>query len=478
MKKRSLIFVLTLLLLMSSPLVHEEDPWQSDGIIVEPLHISESEEAIDDERAPSLRRSSRLAGKGNAPSIDDWPLPKLLEFLFSNDVTAPVGASHRELFALFLNCAGFPPVDQRPVSAPRKAPVKRKHCSQNAVVAPTPAAAPPAKRARASASAVASTAPANDAVLAALSSIQASLSSLNSRIQTLETTATPSSSSAFQTAVFTSREPAASSSTQASDVTPAPLDGISIPRRTLGNAVPISTGVPFYPPAAAISCNLRSQILAGNDVNLVKILLCSDFTDKRVVDCGDVSVMLKDSDPRLSKTLTLAEFIVAFGVFRDVICEVFPSRRAELDTYLAIIADLAMTYGGTLFYEYHKSFSAKAAMFIQRFNQRLDWSVVDLALISRHCTGRQALSCSICGSFSHSLNMCPKSVAIVHPPAGPKTDEDKVTPFWTPMCHNFNENVCKFVNCKYIHACSYCGDSHPKSVCPRRTRLVRKEKRK
>ncbi|XP_073318232.1 uncharacterized protein [Pagrus major] len=251
---------------MSSPLVHDdEDPWQSDGIMVEPHRVSESEEAIDEERAPSsLRRSSRLAGKGTgqiAPSIDDWPIPKLLEFLFCNDVSAPVGASHRELFALFLNCAGFPPVVQRPV-----AQSKRKHWSQNSVVAPTPAAAPPAKRARAPATAVASSAPANDAILAALSSIQSSLSSMNSRIQTLEAAAVPSTSSAFQAAVFTSREPAAaaaSSATQFSDVTPAPLDGISIPRRILGSAVPISTGVPFYPPAAAISFNLRNQILAA-----------------------------------------------------------------------------------------------------------------------------------------------------------------------------------------------------------------------
>ncbi|XP_073350214.1 uncharacterized protein [Pagrus major] len=276
---------------MSSPLVHDdEDPWQSDGIMVEPHRVSESEEAIDEERAPSsLRRSSRLAGKGTgqiAPSIDDWPIPKLLEFLFCNDVSAPVGASHRELFALFLNCAGFPPVVQRPVSAPtvsatsvsvpsaaappvsapRKAQSKHKHWSQNSVVAPTPAAAPPAKRARAPATAVASSAPANDAILAALSSIQSSLSSMNSRIQTLEAAAVPSTSSAFQAAVFTSREPAAaaaSSATQFSDVTPAPLDGISIPRRILGSAVPISTGVPFYPPAAAISFNLRNQILAA-----------------------------------------------------------------------------------------------------------------------------------------------------------------------------------------------------------------------
>lgn len=140
----------------------------------------------------------------------------------------------------------------------------------------------------------------------------------------------------------------------------------------MGSAVPVSTGAPFFPPSAAISHQLRSQIIAGNDVNLVKILLGPELSDRRVVDCGDVSVMLKDNDPRLSKTLTLAEFVVAFGVYRDIICEVFPSRRAELDTYLAIIADFAVTYGGTLFYEYHKSFSAKAAML---FNDSIrDWT--------------------------------------------------------------------------------------------------------
>lgn len=64
-----------------------------------------------------------------------------------------------------------------------------------------------------------------------------------------------------------------------------------------------------------------------------------------------VSVILKDSDLRLTKSLTMAEFNVAFGVFRDVICEAYPERRKELHSYLAIISDLAMSYGGTLFYE-------------------------------------------------------------------------------------------------------------------------------
>lgn len=148
----------------------------------------------------------------------------------------------------------------------------------------------------------------------------------------------------------------------------------------------------------------------------------------------------------------------------------YPNRRAELDTYLSIIADLALSYGGTLFYDYHRSFSAKAAMFIQKFNQRLDWSVIDLALVSRHFTGHQVLSCSICGSFSHYSNLCPKSIY------APKSEnQSKVKSLITRLCYNFNENVCRFYNSKFVHACSYCGDGHPKSVCPRRARLLKKK---
>lgn len=70
------------------------------------------------------------------------------------------------------------------------------------------------------------------------------------------------------------------------------------PHRSLTTAINApSTGPSFFPPAFAISPHMQAQILAGNDINLVKIL------------------------------------------------------------------------------------------YIQRFNQRIDWSVINLALISRHFTG-------------------------------------------------------------------------------------------
>lgn len=47
----------------------------------------------------------------------------------------------------------------------------------------------------------------------------------------------------------------------------------------------------------------------------------------------------------LSKTLTLAELLlVAISETR----EVYPERRSELNTYLAIISDLAVFYGGSV----------------------------------------------------------------------------------------------------------------------------------
>ena len=128
------------------------------------------------------------------------------------------------------------------------------------------------------------------------------------------------------------------------------------------------------------------------DVNLDQILLgATNLLDRRVVDYGEVSVFLKGSDPRMSKNLTLAEFCVAFRVYRDTLCE---ACVVEMDDNLAIICDLALRCGGSLFYEYHKCLSSKAALHLQKWNKRLDWSVRDLDLVSRVFTGHMPLSCT------------------------------------------------------------------------------------
>ncbi|XP_018549880.1 uncharacterized protein LOC108895509 [Lates calcarifer] len=43
----------------------------------------------------------------------------------------------------------------------------------------------------------------------------------------------------------------------------------------------------------------------------------------------------------------------------------------------------------------------------------------------------------------------------------------------TPICNNFNENVCTYPSCMFLHICSTCKEAHPRSVCPRRVILAR-----
>lgn len=270
--------------------------------------------------------------------------------------------------------------------------------------------------------------------------------------------------------------PNQSASTSSQDIN-APL---SSSHYNLSTAVPAQAyGRRFVSPAAVtVSPLTRQNIIQGKDINLASLLLPSPAIDRQMVDCGDVAVYLKTSDPRLQRNLSFGEFVIAFGIYRDVLCEVFPKRREELDLYLAMMADFNQRYGGTLFYEYHKSLSAKSASLITLFNSRLDWSVTDTELLVRHFGGQKISACLICSSHGHSAHFCPKTynkkdTDAVHGPAEVSKMSDArgrpITKFnGFSLCNNFNESVCSFPNCKFAHICSFCKDPHPKSVCPRR----------
>lgn len=46
-------------------------------------------------------------------------------------------------------------------------------------------------------------------------------------------------------------------------------------------------------------------------------------------------------EPRLNRKLSIAEFVLAFGIYRDVICAVNPGRREEMDSFIHKVVDLA-----------------------------------------------------------------------------------------------------------------------------------------
>ncbi len=135
---------------------------------------------------------------------------------------------------------------------------------------------------------------------------------------------------------------------------------------------------------------------------------CPRQTQTSQIDCGDFSVTLKNPNPLSSRILSFPEFSIAFNRFTEVICSVFPHRRRELNDSLAIIAELALSYGGGHFYTYHKLFSAKCAVRIAQWNQCPYWGALDLDLHSRVFLCCRNIACDVCRSVAHTTAVFPR----------------------------------------------------------------------
>ncbi|KAJ8375435.1 hypothetical protein SKAU_G00060150 [Synaphobranchus kaupii] len=135
-----------------------------------------------------------------------------------------------------------------------KASSKRKHCAPPATSSAEASA--PGKSVRSQSHGVIPQ-QTEDPILTALSYIQTSLLNMDARILNLENS--PSSTR------FIVNEPGIGTSSAATyNANPAPSNLAIEPQRNMGTAIPAApVGVPFFPPAAAISAHLRAQILAG-----------------------------------------------------------------------------------------------------------------------------------------------------------------------------------------------------------------------
>ena len=165
------------------------------------------------------------------------------------------------------------------------------------------------------------------------------------------------------------------------------------------------------PRVELVSPQLRQDILAGKDVNLASLLIPGykgpgELEQRSLLIGQDVIPLKPLSDPRVNKALTITEFVRAFTVYKNVMCEVFPNREYELSCYLADIVEMASHFSGLTFYEYHKVFSAKAATW-HAHGVSLDWSQRDTKLFTAMFAGHKANACSVCNSLSHHTSFCP-----------------------------------------------------------------------
>ncbi|KAK1889107.1 Dynamin-2 [Dissostichus eleginoides] len=220
-------------------------------------------------------------------------------------------------------------------------------------------------------------------------------------------------------------------------------------------------------------------------------------------------VQLRNPSPLRSKDLTPAEFALAFSLYRNVICSVYPTRRTELDEYLFIELDMALRFRGSGFYTYHVHFASQAAGRIKQFNQGTYWGALDSELYCRIFAACASLSCQLCGAPSHLASSCSVSTPPPEPPRslpfssiGNASAFNRLSPATPPppiiprpankrssanapvskgvdrrgrpilyqggrmVCNNFNDLGCSLSSCRLMHICSFCGGAHARSTCP------------
>lgn len=222
-----------------------------------------------------------------------------------------------------------------------------------------------------------------------------------------------------------------------------------------------------HPPVAH---NIRAQILAGVDINLSSLLSLFPVSESsHQIDCRDFSVTLKNQNPHSSRMLSFTEFSIAFSRFTEIIIP-------QLNDYLVLIAELALSYRGGHFYTYHKLFSAKCAGQVSHWNQCPYWGALPLL-------GCGNISCIICRSVAHSTMSCPQINPSI--PPCPNTSPVKSTIYVPrPATTNTNPNSrgkafsfadnrqpgnnfyilkCTRQRCWYLHICN---GAHARNVCP------------
>lgn len=249
------------------------------------------------------------------------------------------------------------------------------------------------------------------------------------------------------------------------------------------NAVRTSRGyaAESLPYVETVSEKLRRSIISGNDVNLAALLIpyysgsgIQESTCNYNYSGGDNQNLR--TDQRLNRSLSLAEFIQAFGTYKSIMCQTHPHRREELDAYERDIVDMASRYPGRGFYEYHKQFSAQAAAHATYNNIPIDWSIRNNTLFCNIFTNARPNACNHCGSPFHFTAYCNQSSLGLssRQTQGARSfisDQDtygreRVFYMGREICNNFNgQKGCVNTRCKHAHICLLCKGDHNKSMC-------------
>ena len=234
---------------------------------------------------------------------------------------------------------------------------------------------------------------------------------------------------------------------------------------TSATSTSVSPGVCLgsVPNVVILPPEMKANIRSQQNINLAALLIAAgsdeNFTTApRTIEVGGQSIELKPlKDHRLYRMLTLSEFVRAFSIYRDELCESFPHKRKEFDAYMSFIVGLSQQFGGGVFYNYHLKFSKKAAYYTNVLNVNVDWSKPDDGIRNEVTSGKRINSCGLCGSIEHDAHFCQLASS-----SKPHDKREQVSKTW--KCKSFNSpKGCTFKQCKYDHSCMICESPHHSS---------------
>ena len=209
------------------------------------------------------------------------------------------------------------------------------------------------------------------------------------------------------------------------------------------------------PDVDIVPLNVKKDIWRGKDVNLAVLLLpLKDrkyaASDREFQIGGEVFSLKGKIDNRLTRDLTISEFITAFNIYKRVLCSRFPNRLNELDKYLSFIIDISAKFPGFCFYQYHVQFSAKAAEYLEQ-NIRVDWGSLDSVLLNTIVAGQKANACSLCQAIDHTAHFCGLNADRTPTPRTTQARYGNKGP-----CRYFQKGTCFKNPCPYDHVCADC----------------------
>lgn len=175
----------------------------------------------------------------------------------------------------------------------------------------------------------------------------------------------------------------------------------------------------------------------------------------------------------------------AFLKWQRIILESHPTRRQELDEHLFFCVRLSYLFGESLYQEYQKQFAAHAAHVLYKRGICVNWAKRNEEIYTAVFSGRKTRSCSECGKFDHTIEMCPlltqtsifstvlnQQQQVQKPPANrpPKKWDPVYMPDGREICVNWNRgNPCKRTPCPFAHGCLDCKGVHRRTECRRQT---------